>query len=165
MNTIFALVLILMVKSDHNFAHVTTAELSWHVQNCDMLWSLSFKSKQPKYLWDINHELINSLLNGPRIPDALEPGSLMWTLLDIQDCNYYISKSLFCCSFPWNGFFETFDWVPGEDIYRYHCLTSSSRWCQVDAAVFGTIQIVAYLVHNMSKSHVCFGVWPFCLDL
>ena len=25
------------IRSDHNLAHVTTAELSWHVQNCDLI--------------------------------------------------------------------------------------------------------------------------------
>ena len=32
----FALNFILMIKSGHNFAHVTTAQLSWHVQNYDL---------------------------------------------------------------------------------------------------------------------------------
>ena len=30
----------IMIKSCHNFAHVTTAELSWHVQSCDLIGSL-----------------------------------------------------------------------------------------------------------------------------
>ena len=33
-----------MIQSGHNFAHVTTAKLSWHVQSCDLIWSL-FSSK------------------------------------------------------------------------------------------------------------------------
>ena len=33
----FALSLILMIQSGHNFAHVMTALLSWHVQNCDLM--------------------------------------------------------------------------------------------------------------------------------
>ena len=40
---VFDLVVVLMTKSGHNFAHVTTAQLSWHVQNCDLIWSLFAK--------------------------------------------------------------------------------------------------------------------------
>ena len=29
---------ILMIQSGHKFAHVTTAELSSHVQNCGLIW-------------------------------------------------------------------------------------------------------------------------------
>ena len=36
----FALISILMVHSCHRFAYAMTALLSWHVQNCDMIWSL-----------------------------------------------------------------------------------------------------------------------------
>ena len=32
---LFALDLIMMIRPGHKFAHVTTAQLSWHVQNCD----------------------------------------------------------------------------------------------------------------------------------
>ena len=32
-----------MIESSHNFAHVTAAELLWHVQNCDMIWLLESK--------------------------------------------------------------------------------------------------------------------------
>ena len=35
-----------MIQSGHNFAHVTTAELSWHVQNCDLIRSLEWKLQQ-----------------------------------------------------------------------------------------------------------------------
>ena len=38
----FPLIFILMIQSSHNFAHVMTAELSWHVQNCALIWSLFF---------------------------------------------------------------------------------------------------------------------------
>ena len=36
MKILFVLVLILAVQSSHKFAHAMTAELSWHVQNCDL---------------------------------------------------------------------------------------------------------------------------------
>ena len=35
-----------MIPSGHKFAHATAAELSWHVQNCDLLRSLELGSKQ-----------------------------------------------------------------------------------------------------------------------
>ena len=35
-----ALILIPLCQSSHNFAHVTTAELSWHVRNCVRNWWL-----------------------------------------------------------------------------------------------------------------------------
>ena len=37
MQIYFALIMILIIKSGHNFAHVMTAELSWQVQNCDLI--------------------------------------------------------------------------------------------------------------------------------
>ena len=36
----FSLTFILIIQTVHKFAHVTTAELSWHVQNCDLIWWL-----------------------------------------------------------------------------------------------------------------------------
>ena len=39
---LFALMLIAMIRSSNNFTHVTTAGLSWHVQNCDLICSLFF---------------------------------------------------------------------------------------------------------------------------
>ena len=38
----FAVIFILMMQPGHEFAHVTTALLSWHVQNHDMIRSLFF---------------------------------------------------------------------------------------------------------------------------
>ena len=39
---LLAIILILMIQSGHNFAHVMTVKLSWHVQNCDLITSLFF---------------------------------------------------------------------------------------------------------------------------
>ena len=33
----------IIIQSSHNFAHVTTAQLSWHVQNYDLIGSLQSK--------------------------------------------------------------------------------------------------------------------------
>ena len=38
----------ILIQSDHNFAHATTAELSWHVQNYDLIGSLQCKLDQIK---------------------------------------------------------------------------------------------------------------------
>ena len=59
-----------MIRSNHNFAHVTTAELSWHVWNCDMDWIIWIKIEMKKdfSLQDFNFELINPLGNGSLSP-------------------------------------------------------------------------------------------------
>ena len=33
----------MIIRSCHNFAHVTIAQLSWHVQNCDMIRAMKSK--------------------------------------------------------------------------------------------------------------------------
>ena len=38
MKNLFVLILILIILLGHNFAHVTTAELSWHVQIYVLVW-------------------------------------------------------------------------------------------------------------------------------
>ena len=40
--TFFAVIMILVIQSDNNFAHATTAELSRYVQNCDLIGSSYF---------------------------------------------------------------------------------------------------------------------------
>ena len=46
----FASILILLIHSGHNFAHVTTAQLLWHVQNYDLIRSLFFMQEQHIFL-------------------------------------------------------------------------------------------------------------------
>ena len=46
MKTKFALNLFIMIKPGCSFAHATTAELSWHVQNCNWIWWLFVKKKK-----------------------------------------------------------------------------------------------------------------------
>ena len=47
------------IQSVHYFAHITTAELSWHVQNCDLVGSLFVMYEQILYsvLQDFDYEL------------------------------------------------------------------------------------------------------------
>ena len=41
----------------HKFAHVTTAVLSWHVQNCDLIRFSVFTQEQHTFLQTLDHEL------------------------------------------------------------------------------------------------------------
>ena len=55
---------ILMIQSGHNFAHATTPQMSWHVQNCGLIISLFFIQELHVYfLQDLDYELISSLWN------------------------------------------------------------------------------------------------------
>ena len=52
----------IMIQSDHNFAHATTAQLSGHVQNYDQIGSLEYQLQMLK-IRDFDHELVNFLWN------------------------------------------------------------------------------------------------------
>ena len=54
----------IIIQAGHNFAHATTAKLSWHVQNCDMIGSPGFKWEQNKFSWDFSDELVKVWVNG-----------------------------------------------------------------------------------------------------
>ena len=45
-NAYHTLIKKIMIQSDHNFAHVTTAKLSWHMQICDLTRALKSKLEQ-----------------------------------------------------------------------------------------------------------------------
>ena len=47
-----------LIKSSDIFAYGMTAELSWHVQNCDLIESLKSNLEQNYLLQDFNNELI-----------------------------------------------------------------------------------------------------------
>ena len=42
-----------MLLVGHNFAHVTTAELSWHVLNCDLIRAIFVREEQLDFLFKI----------------------------------------------------------------------------------------------------------------
>ena len=66
----FALIVILMIWSGQNFAHATTAhwaQLSWHVQNVDLISALLFIQQQHVILQDLDYEIINSLWNASQM--------------------------------------------------------------------------------------------------
>ena len=52
---------IIITQSGHNFVHATTAELSWHVQNCDLIWGMESTFGQMWLSQDFSYELIDSL--------------------------------------------------------------------------------------------------------
>ena len=79
------------MRSGHNFAHAMTAELSWHVQNCDLIQSLGSKQEQKQILQILNYKLINASWNGPEDgPDVM--AEVISSYLDIilpDFSNYY----------------------------------------------------------------------------
>ena len=42
-----------------NFTHTTTAQMLWHVQNCDMISSSWSRQEQIVLLQDLTYELLN----------------------------------------------------------------------------------------------------------
>ena len=66
-NMFVALTWQIMIQAGHNFAHAMTAELSWHVQNFDLIGSLESNFEQTKLSQDNDYGLINSLWNKPLI--------------------------------------------------------------------------------------------------
>ena len=61
MKILLVVLMILMIQWGHKFAHVTTAQLSWHVQNYDLIGSLFVKEEQHEFSQDLHHKLINPL--------------------------------------------------------------------------------------------------------
>ena len=66
MKICIAVILTITIQSGHKFAYVTTAQLSWHVQTCDLIRWLVSKWKQHEFLWDLGFELITFCKMGPR---------------------------------------------------------------------------------------------------
>ena len=63
-----------LMISGHNFAHAMTAELSWHVQICDLIGLLEWKLNmltQKEISQDLDQELINPRWIGPCIPQCV----------------------------------------------------------------------------------------------
>ena len=56
-------ILILMIQLGHSLAHAMTAQLSWHVQNYDLIHQTVFTYKHHMFLQDLGYELINHWWN------------------------------------------------------------------------------------------------------
>ena len=61
---------VILMQSRHNFAHVTTAELSWHAQNCDLIDFLNSELGRNEHVQDFSYRPLNILWNGSQ-PDML----------------------------------------------------------------------------------------------
>ena len=48
----------------HSVTHTMTAELSYHVQSCSLIWSVFLLPQLDVFLCNLNYELINHLRNG-----------------------------------------------------------------------------------------------------
>ena len=51
----------MIIQTGQNFAHATTAELSWHAQNSDLIGSLESILEWKEFPQDFNYELINGI--------------------------------------------------------------------------------------------------------
>ena len=61
-------ILILMILSCHNFAHATTAQLSWDMQKCDLIRSLIFMLEQYTRFGLQAHERLARAAGAPKHP-------------------------------------------------------------------------------------------------
>ena len=68
-----------MMQSWHKLAHVTTAQLSWHVQICGLIASAFVKIEHYGSLWDMDYELINSFEMGP-----MSHNNNQWNTIDFR---------------------------------------------------------------------------------
>ena len=80
----------MMFQSGHNFAHVTTAGLLWHVLNCDLMGPAALKLDWNKFSQDFKNKLINFCDVGPKLhpiqttnSPAINPGFLFNDRYDI----------------------------------------------------------------------------------
>ena len=73
---IWEIIVILMSKiwtgSSLNFAHATTAQLSWYVQNYDVINSLDTKLLQNAFSEDLDYNFLNSSSNVSLVPRLLK---------------------------------------------------------------------------------------------
>ena len=92
---VFVLTFILMIQSVHYFAHVTTAQLSWHVQRHDRYdHYFSFKSYMYHvYLHGSDYELMTYLSSYPWY--FQEPHWFSMGLLEISRVTWQVCNNLF----------------------------------------------------------------------
>ena len=81
-----------MITSCHNFAHATTAELSWHAQSCDMTASLKTELEER----ELSQDLIDKLLT------QCEMGHC----LIIRHQGFYLYKGNWPLGIQWEGLLQ-----------------------------------------------------------
>ena len=99
----------IMIRSGHNFAHVMTAELSWHVQICGLISSLESWWKQREFSLYFNDQLTNSLWNDPLKHNVIER-------LNKKQVTGNSMKKEPCCSFhSWGEVSNLENWWSAEE--------------------------------------------------
>ena len=83
------------MRRGHNFAYATTAELSWHVHNCNLIRSLEPKSKQNQFSQDFHYGLLNHFWNWSQIPaisvaGGRQPRIVAWNKYHSTFCGIYV---------------------------------------------------------------------------
>ena len=85
-----------MIRSGHNFAHVTTAELSWHVQIYGLIGWLELQPKQIEFSQDFNYELLCPVWNGALVSPSGQKSQQ-------RNNKRYASRDDFFCDLPVPG--------------------------------------------------------------
>ena len=82
------------IGSGVNFAHATTAGLSWHVHNCDLMRSQDTKwEQQNAFSQDLGYELINPRWNGSQEAHSYQPEVLTSAGIQLKTCQALCEKS------------------------------------------------------------------------
>ena len=127
---LFVLILILMIQSGHNYAHVMTAQLSWHVQNYDLNAFFVNTLQQPVFYFDLDYHNINPSWNGNRdttglLSHPLCPLTRKWPATErcqLTRIHHIVnsSQASFIITGPW-------PWVtPPQTCNRHTCTTPAS---------------------------------------
>ena len=120
---------LIMFWSCHNFAHATTAQLSWHVQNCDMIGASKYQLEEKELSQNLNYELIKHWWNRSQPYDW---SSAVW-------CSY---GNPMITGSPWNHCFA----CPSQMALGYDPLSqqTTSRWSPLKPAIMIQIKSDRY---------------------
>ena len=97
-------IMITIITSGHNFAHVMTAQLSWHVQSCGLIWSLKSYLKHGWFSQDFNYVLITLLWFGSQISREYSWGWFTGTHHQKQSKLRFPALIVLDGDFPWRLF-------------------------------------------------------------
>ena len=89
---LMSMILRTMIRLVHILAHVTTCELSWHVQNCDLIGSLELQLEQNEHEWGFSYELLNCLQNAPLVTHKFGAISL-----DLRTTHFPLLRQIWGC--------------------------------------------------------------------
>ena len=122
-----------MIQSDHNFARAMTAELSWHVQSCDLIGSLYLTCKQGTFcgkIWIISP----------------------WTICETTPFREYIFPGQNSCSFV-DSIFYTLQWRHNgrhgiSNHQPHHCLLNSPHKWPVTWKMVPFVDVIMYVLEG-----------------